>query len=60
MEWAAAASIIAAFAAVIGLQSFWIARALDALRSELHRGFDRVEARLARLEEHEPPSLRRA
>jgi hypothetical protein len=64
MEWAEAAAIIGALTAVIGLvsglQSFWIARSLDALRSEMHRGFDRVEARLDRLEGREPPSLRRA
>jgi hypothetical protein len=60
VAWIPAASIVAALAAVIGLQSFWIARALDALRTEMHRGFDRVEARLDRLEGREPPSLRRA
>ena len=51
--------------AVIGLQSFWIARSLDALRSEMHRGFDRLDARIDRVEARstgssgrEPPSLR--
>ena len=44
----------------IGLQSLWLARAVDALRGELHRGFGRVEARLDRLDGREPPSLRRA
>ena len=44
---------------LIGLQTFWIARALDTLRDEMHRGFDRAEARLERLEGREPPSLRR-
>jgi hypothetical protein len=60
MEWAQTASIVAVFAGVIGLQSFWIARSLDALRSEMHHGFDKLERRLERLEEREPPSLRRA
>jgi hypothetical protein len=58
--WAQTASIVAVFAGVIGLQSFWIARSIDALRSEMHRGFDTLERRLERLEEREPPSLRRA
>jgi hypothetical protein len=48
-------TIIAAVTAVIGLQSFWIARALDDLR----RGLDRLEVRLERIEGREPPSLRR-
>ena len=63
MEWAQAATIIGANTAVlgivIGLQTFWIARGLDALRNEMRRDFDRVEARLERLERPEPPSLRR-
>ena len=67
MEWAQVGAIIAVMTAVIGLQSFWIARALDALRSEMHRGFDRVDVRFDRLEGRvdrieggsEPPSLRR-
>jgi hypothetical protein len=59
MEWSEAATVIAVLTAVIGLQTFWIARALDAVRSEMHRDFDRVEARLERLEGREPPSLRR-
>ena len=50
MEWAQTASIVAVFAGVIGLQSFWIARSLDALRREMHRGFDQVDARLDRVE----------
>ncbi|HET9241853.1 MAG TPA: hypothetical protein VFN99_00330 [Gaiella sp.] len=62
MEWAQAATIIAANTAVVGLvvglQTFWISRSLDALRSEMHRSFDRVETRLDRLEGREPPSLR--
>ena len=59
VQWAQAATIIAAVTAVIGLQSFWIARALDALRSDMVRGFDRLEAHIERLETREPPSLRR-
>jgi len=63
VDWAQAGAIIAALTAVIGLvaglQSFWIARSLDALRSEMYRGFDSVERRLDRLESREPPSLRR-
>jgi hypothetical protein len=55
MDWPQAATIIAAIAGLIGLQSFWIARELDALRGRL----DRVDARLERLEGREPPSLRR-
>ena len=63
MEWAQAASVIGALTAVIGvvigLQSFWIARSFDALRGEMHRGFDRLDARIDRLEQREPPGLRR-
>jgi hypothetical protein len=63
VDWTRAATIIAAHSAVIGLviglQSFWIARSLDALRSEMHRGFDCLEARVDQLEGREPPSLRR-
>jgi hypothetical protein len=55
VEWAQTATIIAAITGVIGLQTFWIARALDDLSSRL----DRFEARLDRFESHEPPSLRR-
>jgi hypothetical protein len=57
--WPQTATIIGVITAVIGLQTFWIARALDALRSEMHRGHDRLDARLDRLESREPPSLRR-
>ncbi|MCZ7590358.1 MAG: hypothetical protein M5U27_16165 [Gaiella sp.] len=67
MEWAQVATIVGVFTAVIGLQSFWIARSIDGLRSEVYRGFDsverrfdNVERRLDRLEDREPPSLRRA
>jgi len=63
VEWAQALTIIgantAAVGLVIGLQAFWIARSLDALRSEMHREFDRVDKRLDRLEGATPPSLRR-
>jgi hypothetical protein len=63
VEWAQAATIIGANTAVlgivVGLQTFWISRALDALRGEMRRDFDRVEARLDRLERREPPTLRR-
>lgn len=55
MEWAQAATVIAAIGGFLGLQSFWIARSLDALGQRL----DRLEARLDRLESREPPSLRR-
>jgi hypothetical protein len=56
VEWAQAASIIAAIAGLVGLQTLWIARALD----DLARRLDRVDARLDRLETREPPTLRRA
>jgi hypothetical protein len=45
--------------AVIGLQTFWVAHAINTLRDEMYRGFDRIEARLDRLEGREPPSLHR-
>lgn len=64
MEWAQTGAVIGALTAVIGvvvgLQSFWIARSFDVLRDEMHRGFDRLDARIDRLEGREPPSLRRA
>lgn len=53
-------ALTAVFGIVIGLQTFWFAHTLDALRTETHRGFDRLDARLDRLEGREPPSLRRA
>jgi hypothetical protein len=55
VEWAQAATVIAAITGVIGLQTFWIARAID----DLARRLERVETRLDRLERPEPPSLRR-
>ncbi len=58
MGWTQTATTIGVLMAVIGLQSFWIARALDALRDEMHRGFDRLDARIDRIESREPPSLR--
>jgi hypothetical protein len=63
VEWAPALTVVAAntavIALVVGLQSFWTARSIDALRDELHRGFDRLDARIDHLEQREPPSLRR-
>jgi hypothetical protein len=59
MDWAQVVTIIGAFTAVIGLQSFRLARSLDALRGEMHRGFDGLERRVARLEDSRPPGLRR-
>jgi hypothetical protein len=59
VEWAQAAAIVGALTAVIGLQTFWISRALDTLRDEMYRRFDRLDARIDRLEGREPPSLRR-
>ena len=63
MEWAQAAAVIGAMTAVIGtvvgLQSVWIARTFDVLRDEMHRGFDRLEARIERVEGRGPPGLRR-
>ena len=56
VEWAQAATIIGTLTAVIGLQTFWIARSLDAIE---RRCFDRFDTRLDRLEDREPPSLRR-
>ncbi len=60
VEWAQTATVIGVMTAVIGLQTFWVARSLDALRDEMHRGFDLLDARIDRLEGREPPSLRRA
>ncbi len=59
VEWAQAATAIGVLTTVIGLQTFWIARALDAVRDEMRRGFDRLDARIDRLQDREPPSLRR-
>ena len=59
VEWAQAAAIVGALTAVIGLQTSWISRALDTLRDEMHRGFDRLDVRIDGLEDREPPSLRR-
>jgi hypothetical protein len=46
--------VLAAVAAVvvplIGLQTFWIARSLDALSDSLSKRLERIEARLDRLE----------
>jgi hypothetical protein len=65
MTWAQAFTIIAAVAAIIGLQSFWVAHALSAVREDIRtvredirnvradfdRRLDRIEARLDRLED---------
>lgn len=70
MEWAQTATFIASMTAVmgviVGLQTFWVARSIDALRDEMHRGFDRLDARIDRLEvrmdrleARDPPTLRR-
>ena len=53
------AVLTAVIGVVVGLQTFWIAHSYDALRDEMHRGFDRLDALLDRLEQREPPSLRR-
>jgi len=55
VEWAQAVTNIGTLTAVIGLQTFWIARSLDAIERRL----DRFDTRLDRLEDREPPSLRR-
>lgn len=70
VEWAQTATFIASMTAVmgviVGLQTFWVSRSIDALRDEMHRGFDRLDARIDRLEvrmdrleAREPPTLRR-
>jgi hypothetical protein len=59
VEWASTLTVIGVMTAVIGLQTFWVAHAINTLRDEMYRGFDRIEARLDRLEGREPPSLRR-
>jgi hypothetical protein len=59
VEWASVVTIVGVMTAVIGLQTFWIARALDIFRDEMYRGFDRIEVRLDRFEGREPPGLRR-
>jgi ubiquinone biosynthesis protein UbiJ len=55
VEWAQVATVIAAIAGLIGLQTYWITRELDSLGKSL----ERLETRLDRLEGREPPSLRR-
>jgi hypothetical protein len=44
------AAVAAVVAPLIGLQTFWIARSLDALRDSLGQRLERIEARLDRLE----------
>jgi len=46
VEWAQVATIIGSLAAFTGVQSFWIARALDRVWAAI----DRLEARLERIE----------
>ena len=46
VAWPEVATVIGVLAAVIGLQSFWIARALDDIRATL----DRLDARLGHIE----------
>ena len=41
---------------VVGLQSVLIAGTFDVLRDEMDRGFDRLEARIERLEGRGPPA----
>jgi hypothetical protein len=55
VEWAQVASVIAAIAGLMGLQTYWITRELDSLGKRLVR----LEARFDHLDEREPPSLRR-
>jgi hypothetical protein len=55
VEWAPAAAIVACLTGVIGLQTFWIARALDAI----DRRLDRLEGRLDHVQGQGPPALRR-
>jgi hypothetical protein len=50
VEWTQTATIIAALVTVMGAQAFWVSRALDALRIEMHRGFDALGNRMDRLE----------
>jgi hypothetical protein len=55
VEWVQAATIIGTLTAVIGLQTFWIARSLDAIERRL----ERFETRFDRIEAREAPGLRR-
>jgi hypothetical protein len=50
MEWAAVGAIVAAFAALLGLQSVWISRLLDAHVGAIVARLDRIDARLDRIE----------
>ena len=47
MEWAQAATIVSALAAVTGVQALWISRALD----RVYAALDRLDARLDRVED---------
>jgi uncharacterized membrane-anchored protein len=55
VDWTQTVSLVAAVGAitigVVGAQAFWIARALDALRDEMHRGFELVELRFERVDQ---------
>jgi hypothetical protein len=46
VEWAQAATIVSALAALTGLQALWISRALD----RVYAALDRIEARLDRID----------
>jgi hypothetical protein len=46
VEWAQVATILSTLAAIIGLQTFWISRALD----RVYVALDRIDERLDRLE----------
>jgi hypothetical protein len=59
VEWASSLTVIGVITAVLGLQTLRVAHALTTLGDEMYRGFDRIEARLDRLERRKPPSLRR-
>jgi len=43
-------SIIVSLVALMGLQTFWIARSLDALRNEMTTRLDSIDRRLDRIE----------
>jgi hypothetical protein len=54
VSWTQTVTLVAAVGAitigVVGAQAFWIARALDALRDEMHRGFELVDLRFERVD----------
>jgi hypothetical protein len=51
VTWAQSFTIIAAVAGIVGLQSFWITRTLDAFKETVDRRFAEVERRLDRIED---------